>query len=254
MDCYKELILFFILALIAFLIGRKLSFFTLPHLPSDKKISLSQVLIAFALFFGLTALITTLTPPLPYFALLSFFLSFVALIIYSCLKRQKKIWGTLSQKAYLYGLFSWALALPIAAFFGKIAACFMASVYGFTDPQQYIAERILSLKPYPLLFTLIVFITLICIPLVEEILFRGFLQNFLLSKLPRVWALLLTALIFTLAHFNLHQGLGNVEILLSLFVLSLFLSYVYEKKGSLLACLALHQIFNTISFIGLLYL
>lgn len=153
---------------------------------------------------------------------------------------------------YRYGALSWLIAFPVALLFGKTAAYFMKTFYGYTNPSQLIAEQLLALRPYPLYFTIAAFMIVFVVPLVEELLFRGFLQNVLKNWMPRGFALVVTACLFTGAHFNGEQGLGNVEILITLFVLSLFLSLVYERWGNLLAPIALHQTFNLLSLIGLL--
>lgn len=261
--CYKELLILFFIAVLALLFGIKKRFFRAEK-PFAIPITFKQVGTAFLLFFGLSFALSLSFQKLFHFGsletsayggLFAFFLAFIALLIFISSEEIKKIWGSLKEakKAFMHGALAWLIAYPLAAFVGKLVACFMETVYGFREATQVVAQQILALKPYPLLFTIVAFLTLFCVPLIEEILFRGLLQNYLLRKLPRKLALVLTASLFTLAHFNIKQGLGNIEILSMLFILSLFLSYIYEKERSLFAPIALHQTFNTISFIALLY-
>ena len=82
-------------------------------------------------------------------------------------------------------------------------------------------------------------------------LFRGFLQTYIRKHLGPKQAIVITSLCFSFFHYASGQGLGNIMIITSLFVLALFLGFLYEKQGSLLAPMVLHASFNTISVINL---
>lgn len=155
------------------------------------------------------------------------------------------------KSVYFYGMLTWAVAFPTSLFFGKITACIMEGFFNYHEAIQSVTRQIFLLRAYPLLFTFTALVVIVFVPIVEEILFRGFIQNYLKNKMPRTAAIFLTAFLFTAAHFSFAQGLGNAEILTTLFVLSLFLSFIYEKWGNILAPIALHQTFNCISFIAL---
>lgn len=85
----------------------------------------------------------------------------------------------------------------------------------------------------------------VCIaaPIFEEMLFRGAIEGHLLRKWknPR-WAILVSALIFGLIH-------GNPAQILFAFLLGLVLGELYYRTGSLLPCIILHFINNTVSTI-----
>lgn len=76
-------------------------------------------------------------------------------------------------------------------------------------------------------------------PIVEEVFFRGFLYPVLRKSIGIRWAMAVTAALFALIHENLFS-------FLPIFVLGLALAYLYEKRGNLLACIALHIFHNTI--------
>lgn len=76
----------------------------------------------------------------------------------------------------------------------------------------------------------------------EEIYFRGFCQTSLAHRAGVTPAILLTALLFALAH-------GNVWYLHLYFGLGCFLGWIYEKSGSLWPAIAAHFINNTWTFI-----
>lgn len=211
--------------------------------------SLSKVLCAFTLFFGTLFFLPLIFAQASFktatmWSLLSYILVTILLLFFYRLR--------FSIYVYMYGVFSWLIAFPLATITSETIAFLMKKTYGYTDASQTIAQQILALKSYPLLFILVTFITVFCVPLAEEILFRGLLQKYLMSRLPKVAAILITAFIFAFAHFNPYQGLGNVQILSALFVLSLILSYIFNRWASLMAPLALHQTFNALSLIGLL--
>lgn len=76
----------------------------------------------------------------------------------------------------------------------------------------------------------------------EEVYFRGFCQTSLAHRVGVTPAILLTALLFALAH-------GNAWYLHLYFGLGCFLGWIYEKSGSLWPAIAAHFINNTWTFI-----
>lgn len=87
-------------------------------------------------------------------------------------------------------------------------------------------------------------------PIVEEILYRGLLQTALLSAMPgRRWTVItLAAAAFALQHMGMPP-----HTLPGLFILGLFLGWLYERTGSLLAPIVLHMGFNAFN-VGLVLL
>jgi membrane protease YdiL (CAAX protease family) len=89
-------------------------------------------------------------------------------------------------------------------------------------------------------------------PIVEEIVFRGFLFTGLRKKLRFAWAAVIVSLLFAAPHL-----LASSEGLLwvagvDTFMLSLVLCYLREKTGGLWAPIAVHALKNGIAFIFLL--
>lgn len=82
-------------------------------------------------------------------------------------------------------------------------------------------------------------------PVLEEIGLRGILLGGLLKSRCRPWlAILITALIFALLH-----GLG-VHFLVSL-VFGIILGWLYWRTGSIILCMIIHVVNNSLSFIDL---
>lgn len=87
-------------------------------------------------------------------------------------------------------------------------------------------------------------------PIVEEILFRGFLYTRFKRVLSLRWAALAVSLLFAAAH--LQFGSGNALLwvaALDTFVLSLVLVYLREKTGTIWAGAGVHALKNLVAFL-----
>ena len=88
------------------------------------------------------------------------------------------------------------------------------------------------------------FVVLACIagPVIEELIFRGFLFNALRRYLP-VWvAIVVSALAFGFAHLQP----GNAGVIVPLTVGGIVLAWVYYRSGSLVAAMFTHALFNLV--------
>jgi membrane protease YdiL (CAAX protease family) len=98
-----------------------------------------------------------------------------------------------------------------------------------------------------------VFFSLVILPpLVEELLVRGFLYTGLRSKLPVIYAAVITSIVFAAAH--LQWGSGNALLWTAAadtFVLSMVLIWLRQKTGSLWPGIGAHFIKNGIAFLAL---
>lgn len=79
-------------------------------------------------------------------------------------------------------------------------------------------------------------------PFIEEILMRGFLLDGLSKSFGEAIALLVSAFLFALLHFNMVQTL-------SAFICGIILGLLYLYTGSLFCCISAHAGYNTISYI-----
>jgi membrane protease YdiL (CAAX protease family) len=81
-------------------------------------------------------------------------------------------------------------------------------------------------------------------PALEELVFRGGIQKTLRRTFsPRI-SIVITSIIFALVHFSTEQGLGNIALLISIFILSCYLGFIYEKRQTLVAPFIVHMLFN----------
>lgn len=94
----------------------------------------------------------------------------------------------------------------------------------------------------------IAFGTILVVPFLEEILFRGLFQTMIRSSLyffkHAAWiAILMTSVFFAVTHANPSHWLV-------LFVLSIAIGYSYEKSGSLFRPVFMHMLFNAAAVIS----
>ena len=78
---------------------------------------------------------------------------------------------------------------------------------------------------------------LVIAPIVEEVIFRGYIYTILKSKIPIIFATIINSTLFALIHYN-------VLSYILLFVLSIFLTYIYERNGSIICPIIIHSLFN----------
>lgn len=148
------------------------------------------------------------------------------------------------------GIGAWLIGYPFVMIFGQVIAIAVLVIFREPTVDQVAVRHLKSILSDPLLFAITAFEVVILVPFTEEVLFRGFLQNWLKSKFRNVTgAVALTSLIFAVFHFSSTQGITNIELLSSLFMLSCFLGFIYEKQRSLWASMGLHAFFNFISIV-----
>jgi len=151
-----------------------------------------------------------------------------------------------------FAFFAWLLAFPLVLFLSQLLELLINWSFSITQlPDQNAVLFLKSTFENPLYFILATLSIVVLAPLIEETLFRGFFQSYIRQHLGSKQAILITSVCFSLFHYTGAQGLGNISIIISLFLLSLFLGYIYEKRGSLLAPMVLHATFNAISVINL---
>lgn len=156
-------------------------------------------------------------------------------------------------KDCLLGFVTWLIVCPLIVFFSQWITYLLGEVGGFQLEDQIAVKQIREVRQYPKLFYATLFTVLLFVPLLEEFIFRGFLQSAISNYVNRYYAILLTAIIFSLFHFSVSQGINNLNILSALFLLSLFLGFLRERQGSLVAPIVLHIVFNTVS-VSLIFL
>jgi len=131
------------------------------------------------------------------------------------------------------------LALVVALF----AVCFaldeLYSWYLGEELQQDIREIFTALMSSndPVAFSMWIFAVVIGAPIIEEFIFRGYLQTALVKKLGAFAGILIASIIFAAIHFDL-------QAFPILFVAGASFGFLYHKSKSLLPSILLHLAMN----------
>lgn len=268
--------LFFgIIAAFLIIIGWRRGFFVFPKKDWEVPIRFLHLIGAFAIYFFVTTLLSSLAIAflkkqimahyLTYSSWINFsisFLIFILLAIYWIFLPEKLRYGILRRPSEKHpepddvwtAFYAWIMAFPLVLFLSQALEFIVFKIFNITQVPDQIAVKFLkSTFENPLYLILAIISIVVLAPLIEETLFRGFLQSYIRRHLGPKQAIFITSVCFSLFHYAAGQGLGNISIIISLCVLSLFLGFVYEKQGSLLTPMILHASFNTVSVINLYF-
>ncbi len=147
------------------------------------------------------------------------------------------------------GFVGWIVSYPFVLVSTVISTALAKWLWGESHLEQVAVKQLkMTMDNTPLFISMILVVSLF-VPFMEELLFRGLLQNVLKRYLNRRWAIALTALIFSCFHYSSSQGTGNFQLILSLLVLSCFLGFIYERERTLWAPVALHATFNSLNIL-----
>lgn len=147
----------------------------------------------------------------------------------------------------LFGPFLWLVAFPLVTFTAEGVKDLVRYFYAGPALDQVAVRHLKSAYGDPLLTGASILAIVLFVPIIEEMLFRGFLQSWLRTKISRGSSIFFTALMFTLVHYSPSQGIANTELLAGLFLLALFLGFIYERQQCLWPSIGLHCFFNTVS-------
>lgn len=149
----------------------------------------------------------------------------------------------------LMGIVTWVIAYPWVFVVSQIMQVILLFIHGPVTIDQIAVERVKAVADDPLMLALVTLFVILIVPMIEELLFRGFLQTYLKQVFGRSLAIVLTSIIFAGFHFADKQGFENLMILGALFVLSCYLGFIRERQQSLLAPIALHGTFNAVTIL-----
>lgn len=266
-----------ITSVVALMIGRKKGFFKMPQMVEKPKQPPTFVLVfmAFAIYFAMGTIVPNLFPKsligatqdmwIKRMTLAAFTLSFsifAALVLFiqmiakpirrNILLRSGRFEP---KKDLILAAAAWLISFPLVLFVSTSLDIILYFITGSFELPDQIAVLFLKMTfGMPGYFLLAMSSVVLLAPLIEETIFRGFLQSWLRRYLSPMTSIGVASLFFTAFHFSLDQGVSNLSILASLFVLSCFLGFLYEKRQSLFAPLLLHALFNTLSIANLYFL
>jgi len=134
------------------------------------------------------------------------------------------------------GIKHYLIVLPVIILAGFVVD-FILRIFGIVPEQQDIINKILNEDSLGVL-TFMLFFGMLAAPVIEEILFRGFLQSAARTAFGKLKAILISGSLFALIHLNVH-------VFLQIFILGLLLAYLFEKTESLIAPITVHICHNT---------
>lgn len=144
------------------------------------------------------------------------------------LRRVENIWEAVRWAALVYAAF-WLVAIVLS------------QIFGAPDDQQLVTD----LKEEQSTAALIAWGVLICVlaPFTEELFFRGFMFTVFARRLGVVWAALLTGVVFGIGHAP-----AEPIQLIALGAFGVGLCILYWRTKSIIPCMALHALNNSITF------
>jgi uncharacterized protein len=142
----------------------------------------------------------------------------------------------------LWGIGGYLVALPLV-FFVSFLNQSLWHGKGGSNPLLFLALEAQDKVVLAIFF----FTASIAAPIFEEILFRGFLLPSLTRYVPVWGAIIISSVIFAIAHLNLSE-------LLPLATLGIILGVVYVRSRNLLASILLHSLWNSGTLLSLFVL
>lgn len=239
------------------------------------KIALMSPLIGFLLFVSACAFVPGWTSKLIHYTdthgyssftvgesdnfsqLMALVVSFVLLLGFSRIHSEAvrvRIWGQGgSIKAFCKGIFYCIVVYPIVM--TLVQGIHLAVEWFGVLPihEQVALSQLKAIQSYPWLFWSFALSVVTLVPLVEEFLFRGLLQNYLGNFFGPKLSIILTSLLFAFFHYSGLQGATNIELMIGLFIYSYFIGLFYMKERSLWTPIAMHAAFNALTIFIMFY-
>lgn len=263
---------------VALLIGRKRGFFQVPRgfAKADQPPTFLWVFFAFALYFAVGIILplllnnflsgyTTYASRVARISwaafLLSLCITLVLGVLVASLPKPMRESLLLKRKSFqpandlLLALCGWLISFPLVVLLSSLLEILLYLITGTLVLPDQVAVLFLKMTfGQPFYFLLATIAIVIFAPLIEETLFRGFLQNYLRRYLSPFASVAAASICFTSFHFSMDQGISNIPILSSLFILGCFLGFLYERQQSIFSPILMHALFNALSVANLYFL
>ena len=133
----------------------------------------------------------------------------------------------------------------LSYFVWNVALDFLRKFGISIDLEEQVPLKLLSDITNVFFLTLFIFQIIIVAPIVEELVFRGYIYRVLKSKSNKNVACIVTSIVFSFLHFN-------VAAFVPLFVFSMCLIKAYEGSSDICEPIVMHSLFNTVGVIGAL--
>ena len=164
--------------------------------------------------------------------LLAFGISFW--IVYSIRKRKTGV-STFNFKIENYRIIPFIVVVEIALLLGVITP-----IVGLIPTPEFFTKIFLEMAKQNGIFSFLLMV--IAAPILEELLFRGVILDGLLKKYSPVKSILISSIIFGLAHLNPWQ-------FVTAFVIGIFAGWIYYKSRSLSLTILIHASINLFGYL-----
>ncbi len=144
--------------------------------------------------------------------------------------------------ALISAIKGWFMVMPFVLFSGWL----ITVLFGDQGGSNPLLDLVLNSKDKTALIILLI-TTIGLAPFFEELIFRGALLPALYNKVGNSWSIIISALVFALAHLSIGE-------LPALFVLGVGLGVLRVNSGRLFPCALMHSLWNAITFANLLLL
>jgi len=142
------------------------------------------------------------------------------------------------------GLKKYAITLPFIMLAGYLVNI-ISSYFKVSPDIQDVVKWVLD-EDSTFVLTILAFFGTVIAPVMEEIIFRGFLIPALKGRLGVRYAILISAAIFAAVHMDKFA-------FLQIFILGILLGYLYEKTQSIAASVVVHILHNSLTITFLMY-
>lgn len=127
-----------------------------------------------------------------------------------------------------------------------IGSVFIINIFlPYVLPDTQTTPFVHMLRSSPTAKYLLVGVAVLTAPFVEELVYRGMLYSGLRSRLPESVSILVVTLVFAIVHIQQYWGAWSS--LIGLTTLSFSMTVIRAKTKSLLPCVVIHQVNNTIA-------
>lgn len=268
-DALEGIIFLGLIGFITNIIAYRRGFFSRPSYPNPP-IRLTHLISVFAIYFGYLFVLPLFlfrmiqSPTVNELMTLQFFIviaMFLTLLFYIRTEGRGSLTVAIKNpesKSSIatdlgVGIAVWFVAFPWVAVVSQICDFVLEAFYNFKSYEQVAVRYLKDNLESPVQMALALISIVILAPIVEELLFRGTLQQFLKRYFSVRTSIIIASAIFACFHFSATQGLGNFSLIPSLFTFACFLGYTYERQGSIYASIALHLTFNLASSFQIIF-
>jgi membrane protease YdiL (CAAX protease family) len=153
-------------------------------------------------------------------------------------------------KGALYCLLTYPVVMAVVQ---SIHYAVVALGFEATEEQLSLVQ-LRALRAVPWLFWSMAGVIITIVPILEELLFRGFLQNFFQGLVGLPAAIIGASALFALFHYAPEQCSSNIELMTGLFLYAYFMGTFYARTRSLWVSIGMHATFNGLSIVLMIYM